>query len=76
MRLEAEAEQATGLIRAESLEIWAVWYRYGGEERGLTLTEIMNMPPWLRKDFDTIRGRLAKERRRRRALENASTGST
>ena len=34
------------------------------------------MPAWLRKDFDTIQGRLGKERRRRKALEKATKNAS
>lgn len=64
-----------GLIRRESLEIWSVWHRFGGSERGLSVDEILAMPGWLRQDFDTIHSRLGKERRRRRALEKAQRGN-
>ena len=69
MQREAAYQESVGLCRAESLEIFAVWQRYGGMEKGLSLTEIVNIPAWLRKDFDTILGALGKERRRRKALQ-------
>lgn len=69
MQREAAYQEAVGLCRDESLEIFAVWQRYGGLEKGLSLTEIVNMPAWLRRDFDTILGMLGKERRRRKALQ-------
>lgn len=72
LRREADADELRGLCRQESLEIFAVWHRYKGDQ-GLTLTEIIAMPAWLRKDFDTIFGSLGKERRRRKALQPPRT---
>jgi hypothetical protein len=40
-----------GLCSMRSLDIFVNWYVWGGMTRGLSLTEIIEMPAWLLKDF-------------------------
>lgn len=61
-----------GLCREESLEVFMSWFTFGGLERGLSLTEILEMPLWLRKDFRYILSRISTRRRERKYLALAS----
>ena len=43
-----------------SLDIFLTWYTWGGMNRGLNLTEIVEMPAWLMKDFRYLMSRFRK----------------
>lgn len=58
-----------GLCSEASLDIFVNWYTFGGAEHGLTLTEILTMPTWLRKDFAYILGVMGRRRRERETLD-------
>lgn len=59
-----------GLCNEASLDIFVQWYSFGGSEHGLTLTEILSMPTWLRRDFAYILGVMGRRRREREMLED------
>lgn len=40
-----------------SLDLFMNWYTMGGMNRGITLTELMEMPAWLLRDFKYLLGK-------------------
>jgi hypothetical protein len=40
-----------------SLDLFMNWYTMGGMNRGITLTELAEMPAWLLRDFKYLLGK-------------------
>lgn len=49
--LEQAAEDQTPLCDEASLQIFSIWYQFGGMKRPLTPMEAAEMPAWLARDF-------------------------
>lgn len=62
---QLERIEKEGLCKEESLEIFATWYTFGGMDRRLSLTEILTIPAWLRRDFRYILSTMSTRRRER-----------
>jgi hypothetical protein len=60
-----------GLCKIESLDIFYTWYVFGGMNRGLTMTEVVEMPLWLRKDIRFIMGQMSVQRHDRKNIDLA-----
>lgn len=58
------------LNNPQSLDIFASWYAFGGLSNGMTFTEIMTMPTWLRKDLLLILKVLGERRAAKRDFES------
>lgn len=48
---ELDAKEREGLCDLRSVEIFFTWRAFGGMAANLSLTEILAMPSWLRRDF-------------------------
>ena len=68
LRRKAKEQEHDGLCNPVSLEIFSVWYSYGGAQRGLSPQEVLEMPAWLRQDFSLIMTYLSEERDNRKRL--------
>lgn len=60
-----------GLSDEASLKIFALWYSFGGLQRGLSPAEIEGMSQARMADFQYLLHRLGEMRRRRRAQDAA-----
>jgi len=61
------AADAAGLCDDANLDLFLVWYQFGGLEKGLSLTEIATMPATQLKDFQYILSRLSHYQQIKRA---------
>lgn len=59
-----------GLCDERSVSIFMEWYMFGGKERGISLSELLEMPAWLRKDFRYIFGEISFSRQARKRMES------
>jgi hypothetical protein len=75
-RDEMEKVEREGLCKEDSLDIFLTWYTFGGVNRGLSMTEILEMPLWLRKDMRFILGQMGIRRRERKAIDTARAEDT
>lgn len=57
------------MCHPENFHLYRMWYRHG--ETKLSLTELMQMPAAMLKDFDLIASRMGKARRRHQRSEAA-----
>ena len=64
LRRKAKEQELDGLCNPVSLEIFITWYTFGGAQAGLSPTEVLSMPAWLRQDFSLIQNYIADERDR------------
>ena len=53
-----------GLCDEANLEIFTLWYAWGGMQRGLSPTEIAEMPMTMIKDFNYLLQRMRKLRKK------------
>lgn len=62
---ELDAKEREGLCDLRSVEIFFTWRAFGGMASNLSLTEILAMPSWLRRDFlflSKLIGRMREDR--------------
>lgn len=64
----ADAERK-GLLDEANLEIFMVWWSFGGAQQGISPMQAAEMPAAMRQDFAYILEEIRKERRRQEALE-------
>jgi hypothetical protein len=57
-----QREENDGLCDPLSLEIFSAWYTLGGNQSPPSLTDLYNIPAWLRKDIVYIYGVIGDER--------------
>lgn len=65
-------EAQRGLCREESIDIFLTWHSFGGMQRGLSPMEVMEMPAWLRIDFQYILSVISRLRRERKKQKKAN----
>ena len=69
-KAELDAKDKEGLCNAISIELYFMWQSFGGGMGAqLSLTEILAMPTWLRKDFRYIQRLIGDTRKDREASE-------
>ncbi len=57
-----ERDEMEGLCDPLSLEIFSAWYTLGGSQSPPSLTDLYNIPAWLRKDIVYIYSVIGDER--------------
>lgn len=65
-KADLQRAEREGLIDPAHLDLFVTWWQLGGMERGMSLTEIAQMPASLRTDVLYLLGELGKLRRSRR----------
>lgn len=70
-----EQIEREGLIRPESFDLFLIWYSFGGQQQGLSLTEIMTLDAALITDFSYILRKLAEIRSRHDHLQKVGKDS-
>ena len=56
--LERAEREKMPLCDEASLQIFRIWYQFGGMKRPLTPVEAAEMPAWLARDFVYLHGRM------------------
>lgn len=65
---DLQDEERRGLIDEANLEIFLVWWSFGGASSGISPLEAAHMPAAMRQDFAYILGVVGKERKRQKRL--------
>ena len=60
-----EGDNDQGLCKLRSLDIFLSWYVMGGANRGISLTELSDMPEWLLTDFKYLLNKYHKIKSRK-----------
>lgn len=64
---ELAAAERERLIDPAHMDLFLIWYQFGGTERGLSPLEIAAMPAAMIADWQTLIGMLANARRKAKA---------
>lgn len=70
-KADMQRAEREGLIDPAHLDIFVTWWQLGGMERGVSLTELVNMPAALRADVLYLLGEMGKIRRSRKRGQRA-----
>ena len=66
---DMEKVEREGLCSQANLELFIQWHSFGGRERGLSLTELTQMPAHTRKDFHYILSIISARRKDRERMD-------
>lgn len=74
LRKKAKEQEDDGLCNPASIDYFIRWHTFGGPQRGISFTELLETPAWLLEDFSTIMMYVSDERNRVRRSKPQKSG--